>query len=380
MANEVGAVLQKNQNQAGVVKAPPKDEADLQARTKGWMDFLTRPEIQAALVQFGMNATQPVAPGQTQLGHITSALGAGFQAAGRVETQQFLRKQEEIKTEQAAKRLEQGDKQLAQGDAQLAQGDKRLAQEAAQQGTAAKLKEQELKQQAERDANTAQYNQGMLGVQQQQAQTQAEQAAAMAGYYGAQTENLQAGGAQGVIIQQTAAAIRAANPTLTPEQAYLIAQQHVARLGTNANSGAAAAAGFARTAAALRKQAQEARVMAQDYEGDAAKPYLDNAAQLEQQAANWEAQAAALMGNPGTTGTPGTPAPGAAPSGQPSGAPSATPSGLPKLPEGYSYGPVQTSASGRKFRYVLDKNGQQSPDKQGRPRVVFEGTSAPVKK
>ena len=50
-----------------------------------WLEFFERPETKAALLQFGINVLQPTTPGQSELGHISSAFGGGLEAAGRVQ-------------------------------------------------------------------------------------------------------------------------------------------------------------------------------------------------------------------------------------------------------------------------------------------------------
>jgi len=65
---------------------PPTDEADFQQKKAGIFSFLTKPEVQAALMQFAINLTQSRPQGQSSLGHTTQAVGAGLRAAGRVTT------------------------------------------------------------------------------------------------------------------------------------------------------------------------------------------------------------------------------------------------------------------------------------------------------
>ena len=71
-------------NPTGPVLTPPatpEAKADLKTR---WQEVLAQPETTAALAQFGIEALQPRAPGQTTLGHLGRAFGAGGEAAGRV--------------------------------------------------------------------------------------------------------------------------------------------------------------------------------------------------------------------------------------------------------------------------------------------------------
>lgn len=53
------------------------------ALKKMWDNWTSRPENNAAMLNFGLQLLQPVAPGQTQLGHFASAIGAGAEASGR---------------------------------------------------------------------------------------------------------------------------------------------------------------------------------------------------------------------------------------------------------------------------------------------------------
>jgi hypothetical protein len=55
----------------------PKTESEI-------LKFLKRPETTAALLQFAINVLQPLGPGQSTIGAIASALGAGGKAYGRV--------------------------------------------------------------------------------------------------------------------------------------------------------------------------------------------------------------------------------------------------------------------------------------------------------
>lgn len=70
---ELGALLSRG----GDLKGAPTTESEI-------LKFLKQPETTAALLQFAINVLQPLAPGQTTIGAIANALGAGAQAAGRV--------------------------------------------------------------------------------------------------------------------------------------------------------------------------------------------------------------------------------------------------------------------------------------------------------
>ena len=77
----------------GAKATPPQQSASLwdefterpqvNALIERWRGFTARPENRAALLQFSINALQPVMPGQSTLGHIASAAGAGMAARDR---------------------------------------------------------------------------------------------------------------------------------------------------------------------------------------------------------------------------------------------------------------------------------------------------------
>ncbi len=110
MADGIGQALQGPTG--GIIEGPPRDENERAQRKQGWMEMFQKPEVQAALMQFGANVTQPLMPGQSQAGHFSSALASGAGAAGRArqlqqaeETQQKTTELEERKvsaTEQQA--------------------------------------------------------------------------------------------------------------------------------------------------------------------------------------------------------------------------------------------------------------------------------------
>ena len=65
---------------APAAAASPEEESLFQE----WMKTFQQPEVRAALAQFGIQALQPKAPGQSTVGHLASAAAAGGEAAGRV--------------------------------------------------------------------------------------------------------------------------------------------------------------------------------------------------------------------------------------------------------------------------------------------------------
>jgi len=87
----IGGLVNPPAQQPNVPPATPEAEQELK---KGWLDFLKNPEVKAGLAQFAINALQPPALGQTTLGHLSSAVGAGGEAIGR--------RREGIKADEAA--------------------------------------------------------------------------------------------------------------------------------------------------------------------------------------------------------------------------------------------------------------------------------------
>lgn len=76
--------------------APPKDAAELAARKTGWMELISKlhtdPELRMATIRTGLQLVQPVAPGQTPLGHTGQAIMGGIdylaarkEAAGKMK-------------------------------------------------------------------------------------------------------------------------------------------------------------------------------------------------------------------------------------------------------------------------------------------------------
>lgn len=77
---------------------------------RAWDAFTSRPENNAALLQFGLAMLQPRAPGQTGLGQFANAVGQGAEASSRnVEAQQAEDKQaseiENKKSEAESRRI-----------------------------------------------------------------------------------------------------------------------------------------------------------------------------------------------------------------------------------------------------------------------------------
>lgn len=64
-----------------VPPATPEAEASL---AQEWLGFLQNPQVQAGLIQFGINALQPAAPGRGTAAHLAAAVAGGGEAIGRV--------------------------------------------------------------------------------------------------------------------------------------------------------------------------------------------------------------------------------------------------------------------------------------------------------
>lgn len=67
--------------------SPPSEEAPTsKAPSLGgqWKEFLSQPGNAAAMVQFGIKAMQPIAPGQSLMGHLGNAVGAAGEAKQKV--------------------------------------------------------------------------------------------------------------------------------------------------------------------------------------------------------------------------------------------------------------------------------------------------------
>lgn len=69
--------------------APPQTGEEQQALEFKWREFLGRPEVRAALLQFSVNILQPKPAGQTTLGAIGTSIGAAGGAAERVRAHEI---------------------------------------------------------------------------------------------------------------------------------------------------------------------------------------------------------------------------------------------------------------------------------------------------
>ena len=85
----------------GVPDQPPTAPAQRQsgAAASSWHDWLTKPENQAAMMQFSINLMQPVGPGQNLMGAVGQAVGAGAEARDRAIASDAELKQKQIQLE-----------------------------------------------------------------------------------------------------------------------------------------------------------------------------------------------------------------------------------------------------------------------------------------
>ena len=92
-----------------VVPQTPEEEEQL---TSEWLDFLRNPEVQAGLLQFAINAMQPVAPGRGTAAHLGAAVASGGEAIGRVRAQRQESAEERRKAGLEERRVATGEEQV----------------------------------------------------------------------------------------------------------------------------------------------------------------------------------------------------------------------------------------------------------------------------
>lgn len=134
---------------AGLQVSPPADDQEREQRVQGWKAFLQDPQVKAALLQFGIQALQPVPIGQTTLGHIAGAIGAGGEAAQRVQTAQEAEQQQQLDNELAQRRVKAVETQAEAAKGQVNVNRQRLEVEKArnQQMTDIALKRLQVEEQ-----------------------------------------------------------------------------------------------------------------------------------------------------------------------------------------------------------------------------------------
>jgi hypothetical protein len=117
--------------------APPQQDLASQ-----WTSFLDDPAGRAALLSFGLQAMQPVALGQSALGHIGQSIGAAGESVGQSAAQERKEEELDIKFAGEERKAATEERQLAQGNRRLdiaeRQGNERLgiARERLKQGGA----------------------------------------------------------------------------------------------------------------------------------------------------------------------------------------------------------------------------------------------------
>ena len=83
-------------NPPASLRPPAQGAGDVEARAKRISDFLSRPDIRAALLQFGISVLQPRPYYMSPFGAIAQAIGQGAQAAGRFNQLKRQREEEAI--------------------------------------------------------------------------------------------------------------------------------------------------------------------------------------------------------------------------------------------------------------------------------------------
>ena len=85
---------------------PPQSPQEQEKLTSDWLEFLQRPEVIAGLLQFGIDALQPAAPGRGTLAQIGAAVAGGGEAVGRVRAGRRERAEERRKAGLEERRVE----------------------------------------------------------------------------------------------------------------------------------------------------------------------------------------------------------------------------------------------------------------------------------
>ena len=91
---------------------PPQTPQVQEKLTSDWLEFLRRPDVQAGLLQFAINAMQPVAPGRGTAAHIGAAVAGGGEAVGRVRAGRRERAEETRKAGLEERRVATGEEQV----------------------------------------------------------------------------------------------------------------------------------------------------------------------------------------------------------------------------------------------------------------------------
>jgi len=91
MADDQGNAFDPTLQQAPQTQGQSQDYSQPGSIRQAWSDWTSRPENNAALINFGLQMMQPVPAGQSRMGHFGEAVGAGLEAGGRVSTQEEAR-------------------------------------------------------------------------------------------------------------------------------------------------------------------------------------------------------------------------------------------------------------------------------------------------
>lgn len=122
MANGIGAVANQQPGLQTEENPTPERRAELR---QGWTDFLGSPQVQAGMIQMGVQLLQPVAPGQTGAGAFGQALGAGAEAAGRVGERERELEREERGFAAGLRKEEREEKRIAVAGRQAGAAERR---------------------------------------------------------------------------------------------------------------------------------------------------------------------------------------------------------------------------------------------------------------
>lgn len=126
--HDLGALAQQPALQTEEDQSPEAVEV----RKSKWLDFFQKPEMQAALLQFGISALQPKAPGQTTTGAVTASIGEGAEAAGRVTAQRQAGEQQTAENLLAERRVGAVEAQAETGKSRLGLEETRINNQASQ--------------------------------------------------------------------------------------------------------------------------------------------------------------------------------------------------------------------------------------------------------
>jgi hypothetical protein len=151
--------------------APIAPDAGLQQRTESWKQYFARPDVRAALIQFGIGMLQPRQAGQTFAGQVGQSIGQGAAAAGRVaEFQRLIARDQREQQRLDQQASHQGEQlKLQKEELQLAKG--KAASDEQQRAIDNAYKQEELKLKAQNQKILDRYYQGILARPQDPSRT-----------------------------------------------------------------------------------------------------------------------------------------------------------------------------------------------------------------